>query len=592
MMNQNLLTNELIFKSFMIGAKNVINEKNNLNAINVFPVPDGDTGSNLAFMMTSILERSKLGQDSRETMRSIAEAAIVGARGNSGIIFAQYINGFSMGIKKEIIDKDAFVEIVTEASDHAYKAIAQPVEGTIITLMRSWALSLNHLKDTAGNFIDWLMKSFKQVKRDLLKTTEMLAVLKEYKVVDAGAKGFVHFIEGFIKALTGEEISLDCEEVEMIDHPHVEHWAETQRRYCAEALLRGHPIHADEIKPILETLGDSLVVAGGERTLRIHLHTDHPADVFAYLHSIGRLAEQKVDDMKMQFEVANQRKYPIALVTDSIADLPVELVEKYQIRMIPLNLMINKANFLDKVTIHSSRFYDMMNSLKIYPTSSQPNAKNLENFFSFLTTYYHDIIVLTVSQKMSGTYQAFVDAAAKFAKHNIRVVDSRQNSGAEGLLVLQAARMIAAGKKTDDVVASLERLRQQTKILVSVKTLKYMVRSGRVGRVSGWVGRVVNLKPVISIDEAGNGIIFSKGLSLRSSNNKIRKHVEAVQKAYGIETYAIVHANATNRASEYAKVYEEIIGKKPEYVMDISTVVAMNAGIGTVAIAYIQKDKS
>jgi DegV family protein with EDD domain len=591
-MNQNLLTNELIFNSFMIGAKNVINEKNNLNAINVFPVPDGDTGSNLASMMTSILERSKLGQDCMETMRSIADAAIVGARGNSGIIFAQYINGFSMGIKKEIIDKDAFIEIVTEASDYAYKAIAKPIEGTIITLMRSWAHSLKHLKDAAGNFIDLMMESFKQVKQDLVKTTEMLAVLKENKVVDAGAKGFVHFIEGFIKALKGEEVSMNFEEIEMIDHPHVDHFDETQTRYCTEALLRGNHFNADGIKQILETLGDSLVVAGSDRALKIHVHTEHPDDVFAYLNSIGRLAEQKVDDMKMQFEVVNQRKYPIALVTDSIADLPVELVEKYQIHMVPLNLMINQTNFLDKVTIHSSRFYDMMNTLKVYPTSSQPNAKSLENFFSFLTTYYNDVIVLTVSQKMSGTYQAFVDAASKFKKHNIRVVDSRQNSGAEGLLVLKTAQMIEAGKKMDDIVASLERLRQQTKILVSVKTLKYMVRSGRVSKASGWVGRMLNLKPVISIDEGGNGIIFNKGVSLRSSNNKIKKHIEEIQKTYGIETYAIVHANATNRANEYARVYEEIIGKNPEYIMDISTVVAMNAGIGTVAIAYIRKDKS
>jgi uncharacterized protein len=591
-MNQNLLTNELIFNSFMIGAKNVISERNNLNAINVFPVPDGDTGSNLASMMTSILERSKLGRDSMETMRSIADAALIGARGNSGIIFAQYINGFSMGIKKEIIDQDAFVEIVTEAAEYAYKAIAKPVEGTIITLMRSWALSLGHLKDAAGNFIDWMMKSWKQAKQDLAKTTEMLAVLKENKVVDAGAKGFVHFIEGFIKALKGEEVCLNFEEVEMIGHPHVDHFGETQTRYCTEALLRGNRFDADEIKQILETLGDSLAIAGSDRTLKIHVHTDRPDEVFAYLNSIGRIAEQKVDDMKMQYEVVMQRKYPIALVTDSIADLPVELIEKYQIHMLPLNLMIDQTNFLDKVTIQSWRFYDMMKTLNVYPTSSQPNAKYLENFFSFLTTYYKDVIVLTVSQKMSGTYQAFVDAASKFENHRIRVVDSRQNSGAEGLLVLKAAEMIAADKKIDDIVASLERLRRQTRILVRVKTLKYLVRSGRISRVSGWVGRMLNLKPVISIDEAGNGIIFNKGLSLRSSDNKIKKHVEEIQKTQGIETYAIVHANATNRANEYARVFENIIGKNPEYITDISTVVAMSAGIGAVAIAYIRKDRS
>jgi uncharacterized protein len=122
-MTTSVLTNELIYKSFIIGAKNVIQEKNSLNAINVFPVPDGDTGSNLASMMTSIIERSKLGETSEETLQSIADAAIVGARGNSGIIFAQYIHGFSKGIKDDLLDTEIFVENAKNAADYAYQSI-------------------------------------------------------------------------------------------------------------------------------------------------------------------------------------------------------------------------------------------------------------------------------------------------------------------------------------------------------------------------------------------------------------------------------------------------------------------------------------
>jgi len=590
-MTQTLFTNELIYKSFIIGAKNVIQEKNALNAINVFPVPDGDTGSNLASMMTSIIERSKLGKTSEETIQSIVDAAIVGARGNSGIIFAQYIYGFSMGLTKDEIDQELFIELAEKASNYAYSAIAKPVEGTMITVMRTWANALKKLKDAAHDFIDLMTKAYEVVLAELARTPEMLAVLKENKVVDAGAKGFVHFIEGFTKALKGEEVETHEINNEHIEQLHVEHLEESQNRYCTEALIRGSNLNINDIKLRLRTLGDSLVVAGSDKTVRVHIHSNTPDQVFTYLSQIGRLAEQKVDDMARQFEAANQRKYPIALVTDSIADLPSEYLDKYQVHMFPLNLLINETNYLDKITIQSSRFYEMMDSLEVYPTSSQPNPKTLENFFSFLTTYYKEIIVITVSKEMSGTYNAFIEAANKFKETKISVINSKQNSGAEGLLVLRAAELIDQGLPFDEVVQMIEDLTAKSKILVSVKTLKYMVRSGRVSKTTGLIGKIANLKPIISIDEQGKGIIFDKGLSLKSANKKIEKHVQEMSDAYGIDTYAIVHANAEGRALDYAQKFERMTGKKPAYIMDISTIVAMNAGLGTVAIAYIRGEE-
>jgi uncharacterized protein len=143
----------------------------------------------------------------------------------------------------------------------------------------------------------------------------------------------------------------------------------------------------------------------------------------------------------------------------------------------------------------------------------------------------------------------------------------------------------------DEIVQKVEDLTAKSKILVSVKTLKYMVRSGRVSKTTGLIGKIANLKPIISIDEEGKGIIFDKGLSLKSANKKIEKHVQEISDAYGIDTYAIVHANAEDRALDYAQKFERMTGKKPAYIMDISTIVAMNSGIGTVAVAYIRGDK-
>lgn len=585
-----VLTNELMFKSFMIGAKNVISEKNNLNAINVFPVPDGDTGTNLASMMRSILERSKLGQTTTETIQSIADAAIVGARGNSGIIFAEYIHGFSEDLDAEM-GPDEFVLRSEKAFTYAYGAIAKPVEGTMITVMRTWAEALKTFKQASSSFLELMTKAYELAKEELLKTPEKLQVLKDNKVVDAGAKGFVHFIEGFIKALKGEDVELDVQ-IDTVEELHVDHLEDATFRYCTEALITAQNIDLNGLREKLATFGDSLVVAGTKTTARIHIHSDRPDEVFAYLDGLSTIKEQKVDDMKRQFEAANHRKYDIALVTDSIADLPESVIDQYQIHQYPLNIHLNDTNYYDKVTMQSTRFYKLMDSLETYPTSSQPNQKSLENFFSFLTTYYKKIIVLTVSSKMSGTHQVFEETAKRFKDAKIKVIDSRQNSGAEGLLVYKAAQMIDQGLSFEKIVETIEDLREKSKILVSVQTLKYMVRSGRVSKVTGVVGKILNLKPVVSIDENGQGIIFDKGFSIKSSNKKILKHITDIHNTYGIESYAIVHANALDRAESYEKLYTELLGKKPLYIMDISTIVAMSAGIGTVAIAYIRGKKS
>jgi uncharacterized protein len=590
-MTNSILTNESLYKSFIVGAKNVIIEKNHLNEINVFPVADGDTGTNLTSMMNSILENSVLGNNLRETIQSITDAAITGARGNSGIIFAQYLYGFSKEIDKDEITIDDFIEHFERGADFAYKSITNPVEGTMITLMRAWVNALKEFKKSTKSLLELFSKAFDVLKIELGNTTNKLLILKQNKVVDAGAKGFFHFIEGFIKSLKGEDIVLADNELEKVDKLDFIHLEESTYRYCTEALIRGEQLDIEKLKIDLNQFGDSLVVAGSNKTARIHIHSNHPDQVFEYLDQMGLIAEQKVDDMKRQFEAANHKKHSIALVTDSIADLPDELVDYYQIHMYPINLMINHSNYLDKLTIHSKRFYQMMDTLKTYPTSSQPNAKSLENMFSFLTTYYDQIIVLTVSKEMSGTYQAFVDASSKFKNKKIKVINTKQNSGAEGLLVLKTAKLIEEGLAFDEIVSKIESLTNQTKILVSVQTLKYMVRSGRLSKVTGIIGKIMNLKPIISIDDLGKGIIFEKSLSIKKANKVIKRHIEEISSKYGIESYSIVHANAINRANEYQKIFEPIIGKAPEYMMDISTIVAMNAGIGTVAIAYIRKDE-
>ncbi len=592
-METKTLNGEILYQCFVSGAREVIRNRKDLNDINVFPVADGDTGNNLAATMNSIIVSSRVTTSAANTMNSIADAALTGARGNSGIIMAQYINGLYLGLKnQEEVTIPAFAESVRDAVPHACSAIAVPVEGTIITVIREWAETVYRMKDSAGTFNELLAHPLEAANQKLRETTSMLRVLERSKVVDSGAKGFVHFVRGFTEFLrTGHlEDQVDLPEDLTADAEIVD--GEPTFRYCTEALLTSDtPIDLERIKADFAGHGDSLIVAGNPNKVRIHIHSDRPQDVMSRLRSYGTIIQQKADDMRRQYESSFDRKYPIALVTDSIADLPAEYLDRHQIHMVPLNIMVGESSYLDKVTMTPEIFYELVEGLTDYPSSAQPTTKVVEGIYQTLLRHYDQILVITVASVQSGTHSVFSKVAAEMAgtDHRIEVFDSRQNSGAEGLLVLKAAELIEAGLTMDEILGQLEALRGKTRILVSVNTLKYMVRSGRLSKLSGLAGKLMNLKPVISLDETGKGIIEAKAFSTRSNTNKILDIVRTTQSQSGISRYAIVHADDEARALTMKEQLVPLLGREPEYIMNISTIVGMSAGQGSVAVAYMNE---
>lgn len=589
------LDSEKLYYSFLSGAQEVIRNKRILNEINVFPVSDGDTGSNLAHTMHSILQEAKIQATVKETMNSIADAALTGARGNSGIIMAQYINGIFMSLPKEdSITMSGFSEMVNGAVPHAYHAIANPVEGTIITVIKDWAAAIHRYKDHAKDFHDLLSASVADAVTSLKHTPEKLKVLEEAKVVDSGAKGFVYFLEGFASFLsTGlfkSDQNLIQETIDFTEYPGHDH-EEILERYCTEALISGENLDLDALRTELGPLGTSLIVAGNPHKVKIHIHTNTPVEFFQLLKKKGTILQQKADDMIRQNEAAYRRKYSIALVTDSIADLPMEYLDQEQIHMLPLNLVFEETTYLDKVTMTPEVFYPLLDAAQEYPKSAQPNPKVVDNFLGSIASHYDEILVITVAKVQSGTHNVFEKAAQKFAKEGkkIYVVDSRQNSAAEGLLVMKASELIREGRTFEEIVETIESLRSETKILVSVNTLKYMVRSGRLGKVSGIAGKILNLKPVVSLDAEGKGSIAAKAFSEKANTQKILEIMKQDHQKSAITRYSIVHANDENRALALKKQVSDYLGFEPVYMMNISTIVGMSAGVGSVALSYMRE---
>ncbi len=592
-MTNEFITSEKLYYAFIAGAKAIIKQKTLLNKMNVFPVADNDTGTNLSFTMQSIIEEARLADTPKQTMASIAEAAMVGARGNSGIIFAQFINGFQFGLTDDKeISIATFSRAVNAGVDHAYESISNPVEGTIITVMNDWSKSIDHLKDSVIDVTELFIKSLEVAVHSVNTTPEKLKVLKDASVVDAGGRGFVYFLEG----MTGYFMSPENNELDFIaagteeyeGHViHVDNNIDVSHRYCTELLVTGSDMDVDAIKRALLNYGDSLIVAGVPTRVKIHMHTNLPEVVVEKVKVFGSITQQKVDDMQRQYESVHARKSTIALVTDSIADLPKEIMDEYQIHMIPLDILIGDSSYLDKITISPPYLYERMDDAENYPTSSQPTVKTVENFLKTLVPHYESIIVLTVSSKMSGTYETIVKAAKKLDQsgNKITVIDSKLNSGAQGLVVLNAAEEIAKGAVYKDVVTSIYDTIDRTKILVSVDTLKYMVRSGRVKKYAGFAANVLNYKPVVSIDKNGEGIVMGNALSVKANIKKMQEFVKEIGKEKKIVSYSIVHANASERAKEFEHIFSALIGRRPEFITEISSIVAMNAGVGCVEIA-------
>lgn len=596
-MNISTLDSERLYNSFLSGAHEVIKNKNSLNEINVFPVADGDTGSNLSSTMHAIIMDAKISGSVKETMNSIADAALTGARGNSGIIIAQYINGIFLSLMDdEMITISSFAETVKNAVPYAYQAISNPVEGTIITVIREWADAVYSHKDLSATFSELFSKPLITANKSLEATTSRLKVLQDSKVVDSGAKGFVYFLQGFATFLhTGKlDLKVSEEQEDLSFNEELIHGqGEIRHRYCTEALLSADSIDLEALRSELALYGDSLIVAGNNHKARIHIHANAPEQVFQVLRKKGIILQQKADDMIRQNESAFDRKYAIALITDSIADVPQEILDRYQVHMLPLNLNFDNTSYLDKVTMTPELFYPLLEVAVEYPKSSQPNPIIVEKYLETVLAHYDQVIVVTVAKEQSGTNSVFRNAVSKKLREGkkIAVIDSKRNSGAQGLLVMKAAEMIAAGTPFDEIVSAIEKLRDRTNIFVSVNNLKYMVRSGRLSKVSGIAAMSINLKPVVSIDTEGKGSIAEKAFSEKGNEKKLFRLLGKINTQEKVTRYAIVHANNPEKAEVYRKRSVALLGKEPEYIMNISTIVGMSAGVGTVAISYMCEEE-
>ncbi len=583
-----------LYHSFLAGAQRIFDHQKLLNKINVFPVADADTGTNLASTMRSIMDASVPTDNPKLAAVALADAALTGARGNSGIIFAQFLYGFSNEIAtNKPLDIQSFAESVKKAVAYAYDAIANPVEGTILTVIKDWAEYIYLLKDRIDDFIRLLVEAYNKALESLSTTTRQLEVLARSHVVDAGAKGFVYWLEGIKDFFTlGAEqlknVAVVADEVveEAVEMPH----DIITFRFCTEALISGQNLDKHRVRNFISHCGDSLVVAGTPEKVRVHIHTDFPAEVFSQLKTFGNITYQKVDDMVMQNEIQHNRKADIAIVTDSSCDLPKELIDKHQIHVVPLSVHFGETYFLDRLTINPPQFYAMLESTDERASSAQPASKEFQNKYDYLATHYDSVIGIQISQGLSGTFSSSEKGAKEVAGRTgkrIDVVNSKTLTAGLGLLVLRAAQAIEAGASHAEVMEKMEEWKKKSIVRVSVTTLKYIVRSGRVSPFKSFMAKLMDLKPIIALNEEGKTELFSKSFSETSSAKKLIRNLATLTSEKKVWGYAITHANNQKIAEWYSRELEILTGMKPLFVDHASPALVANTGPGVACVSIL-----
>ncbi|OGU61872.1 MAG: hypothetical protein A2V66_10520 [Ignavibacteria bacterium RBG_13_36_8] len=590
----NIIDGEKLYYGFFSGEKEVLKRRNHLNKINVFPVADGDTGTNLVHTMHSITEGSRAESSVANVSRDMASAALIGSRGNSGIIFAQFLQGVHDSVKDKIeLNVKDFVNAAKRGVDFAYMSVTHPVEGTILTVMKSWSDSLHSLHEKTNDFVELISHSIDAAKIALSETPKKLKVLRDAGVVDAGAEGFVHFIEGFLhfirsgikpKSSDTEQLALPKEKSHKFDK-----YKKLEYRYCTEGMVNSTRLTTDQLREMLSEYGESLIVAGSTQVVKFHIHTNNPSEIFYGLRKFGLITQSKVDDMQRQSETQFKRKSSIALVIDSTCDLPQSILDKYQIHLIPINLTCGEHHYLDKLAVTPDQFYSMLDEEGFVFSTSQPPVKTFENFYSSLLEHYDAIISLHLSQVLSGTYNAAKLAAEKFPNEKIAVINTKSISSGAGLMAQRVAEEIERKKSFEEIVALTKTLSAKTHLLVSVKTLKYMVRSGRVSPLKGFIANLLKLKPIVSLDKNGASTLSGKAFSEQANINKIVSKIAEHNKTKPILRYAIGHVHCDKEAVAFSEKIEKAIGKSAEYIMDISPAIGGHVGIGALSVCFIEE---
>lgn len=577
------------------GIQRLLSCEEVINKINVFPVPDGDTGTNMALTLHAVLQRlrSEPAAHAGRLLTRVADAALDGARGNSGAILAQFLLGVGdRAGHLHALTVDDFAAAVTDGASYARESMAEPREGTILTVLSDFAAEVRDqvIGNGVRDFRQLFQVALERSRISLEATRDQLEHLRRANVVDAGAMGFVELLAGMSHFMDSGEVAEDDESVRVFhdDQAAAGEEADLTHRYCTECMVTGEAIDRRHLREELSVIGSSLVVAGTHSKVKVHVHVNEPAEVFRIAARYGEISGQKADDMERQQDAAHHKSgRQVAVVTDSAADLPDDALEALDIHMIPVRIHFGARSYLDKVSLTPEQFFRELATNPEHPKTSQPPPGDFRRAFEFLGTHYDGVLYVGLTARASGTFQAGEAAAGRSRTHGrIVCVDSGNASLGQGLIAMRAAECAAAGGSLAEVERCAREAGRSTRTFACLATLEYAVRGGRVPHWAKTVADLLRVMPLLATFPDGRvtvgGVLFGRGNRTRKFARYVRRRIRRDRRW----RLAVGHADAHDEALRLREAIVAGLDNIDEsFVIPIGTALGVHGGPGSLVVS-------
>lgn len=607
---------QILVRAFLAGAADLERNAGLLDRINVFPVADGDTGGNMSHTLKAVTGRLEAlaDEDLDELKEAVGQALIRGARGNSGVIFSQYLAAFLealLGYQK--ISPASFVAAACAGRDAAYAAVAKPVEGTILTAISDFADILAGFKtfDTRQAHVE--MES--QLARSVERTPALLPRLKNAGVVDSGALGFYIFASGLALALPAcsspkENLGRiedrlqgrDTARLEGLTRPlnpaflASEASENRDHRYCVNVLVRLAQPRGADLRERLGKLGSSVDIAATGTLAKLHVHSDNPEAVRSAALEAGELLSFEFEDMDAisRSEAAGAEEamehVRFRVVADSSMSLPPAIRTELGISRIE-NYVGASGRMVRDCDVDLEEMMEGLREGRVYKTA-QTSPGEVEDFLAKALQKSDRLVYVAVGNAYTGT-QALVRKILEThpERHRIEVLDSRAASGQMGLICLAAARLAAVTTDFDYLINYIKYQILNCREYLVIDDLKYLSRAGRIGKIKAAFAGALSVKPIVGHGESG-AITYGKTRGREEAFEEISKRI-ASHPGQGDLLVMLEHTDNRSWLEEVRERLKTALPEETEFIVcPLSSTSAAHMGPGTwgVAVTRIRRD--
>ncbi len=574
-------------RAILAAADYVSAHRVELNRINIFPVADGDTGTNLALTMRAVADavRPLESESVAEVASAAAEASVMGARGNSGMLVAHFLSGFSRGLGERLRAGTREIAAALEtASRDVQGALERPVEGTILTVVRETAEAARRAAGSRRDLYDWLREVKDAAGRSLQRTRTTLPALREADVVDAGAKGFVNLLEGTLRYIEGRPVGRsdpdggpDLRSREREDEGE-------EGRWCTQIAVRGEDVPGEAaLRERLTGLGTSLLVVRAGDLAKVHVHADDPDAVEERLSGCGEVVSRRVEDTRRP-----RLDRAVGVVTDSSADLPRDWAREHGVEVVPLQLIVGEETYRDGEEVGPDELLEILRDPDApVPTTSQaPPRAFLDAYRRSADRGAEAVLGVFLSGALSGTCGSARAAADGLEDLPIELVDSRSGSLGLGMLVVRAVELLEEGLSAEETAEELERVRAASNLFFTVEDLDGLLRSGRVSRSRAWLGNLLGLKPILTLDDEGNVVPMDRVRSRTAARERMLEATDEALEGVSRCRLGVVHADLPDFAADLADEVQRRYGPVEVFVQPLTAVLTAHLGPGAWGLCY------